>query len=135
MSMFGLYANGGAFASGNLVPFANGGAFTNSIVSRPTVFPMANGTGLMGEAGPEAVMPLKRDSRGRLGVTVSGGGGGGNVTSIRMGDTNITIGGNADKDTVAALRTELDARDKRLKEQIPFLAVQGKRDRLVPKAA
>jgi phage-related minor tail protein len=43
--------------------FARGG-----IVDRPVLFPMANGTGLMGEAGPEAVMPLGRDSRGRLGV-------------------------------------------------------------------
>jgi hypothetical protein len=53
-------------------PFARGGAFTNSIVSTPTLFPFANGTGLMGEAGPEAIMPLRRDSSGRLGV--SGGG-------------------------------------------------------------
>jgi hypothetical protein len=52
-----------------------------------------------------------------------------------MGDTNITISGNADKDTVAALRTELDRRDQEIKRQIPFLAAQGKRDRLVPKAA
>lgn len=57
-------ANGNVFMAGNVVPFARGG-----IVSSPTLFPMANGgTGLMGEAGPEAVMPLKRGADGRLGV-------------------------------------------------------------------
>src|SRR4029077_7987935 len=44
---------------------------------RPTFFPMANGgMGLMGEAGPEAVMPLTRTATGQLGVQASGGGGG-----------------------------------------------------------
>ncbi|MCZ0734575.1 phage tail length tape measure family protein [Phreatobacter sp. AB_2022a] len=62
-------ANGGIFGPAGLHPFALGAAFTNSIVDRPTLFPFANGTGLMGEAGPEAIMPLQRDSRGRLGVS------------------------------------------------------------------
>ena len=57
-------ANGNVFKNGNVVPFARGG-----IVKQPTIFPMANGgTGLMGEAGAEAVMPLRRMSNGRLGV-------------------------------------------------------------------
>jgi tape measure domain-containing protein len=57
-------ANGAAFSHGRMVPMASGG-----IVSKPTIFPMANGsTGLMGEAGPEAVMPLARLSSGKLGV-------------------------------------------------------------------
>lgn len=68
--MTGLFANGGAFAGG-VQMFANGGAFTNSVVSRPTLFPFANGTGLMGEAGPEAIMPLRRDGSGRLGVSAA----------------------------------------------------------------
>ena len=58
-----LFATGGVFAPGGLVPFAAGG-----IVDRPTIFPFARGVGLMGEAGPEAVMPLARDGSGRLGV-------------------------------------------------------------------
>lgn len=63
-------ANGNIFFGGNVVPFARGG-----IVQRPQVFPMANGgIGLMGEAGPEAIMPLRRDSAGRLGVAGGGGG-------------------------------------------------------------
>jgi lambda family phage tail tape measure protein len=68
-------AKGNIFSNGNVVPFAKGG-----VVNRPTLFPMANGTGLMGEAGPEAVMPLRRDSRGRLGVA----GGGTSVTVNNM---------------------------------------------------
>lgn len=57
-------ALGNVFAHGNVVPFARGG-----IVGGPTLFPMSGGrTGMMGEAGPEAVMPLARDSSGRLGV-------------------------------------------------------------------
>jgi len=67
-------ANGGAW-SGGVQMFANGGAFTNSVVSKPTAFGMSGGkTGLMGEAGPEAIMPLARDSQGRLGVRGGGGG-------------------------------------------------------------
>ena len=61
------FANGGAFSGGKVTPFASGG-----VVSRPTLFPMANGAGLMGEAGPEAIMPLKRGKDGKLGV--EGGG-------------------------------------------------------------
>lgn len=50
--------------------FAKGGAFTNAIYRKPTMFSFANGTALgeMGEAGPEAVMPLKRGPDGSLGV-------------------------------------------------------------------
>ena len=48
--------------------FAMGASFTNSIVDSPTMFKFAQGTGLMGEAGPEAIMPLKRDANGNLGV-------------------------------------------------------------------
>ncbi|VVO69209.1 phage tail tape measure protein [Pseudomonas fluorescens] len=76
-----VQANGGAW-SGGVQMFANGAAFTNSVVSKPTAFGMAGGqTGVMGEAGPEAIMPLTRTAGGQLGVrAISGGGsGGGNV--------------------------------------------------------
>lgn len=63
------FARGGVVASGRVQPFAAGG-----IVSAPTYFPMANGLGLMGEAGPEAVMPLARGPDGRLGVRTGQGG-------------------------------------------------------------
>ena len=58
-----IYAKGG-------IPGGPGiAAYSNQIVNRPTVFPMARGAGLMGEAGPEAVMPLRRGRDGRLGVS------------------------------------------------------------------
>jgi phage-related minor tail protein len=60
-------AKGNVFSGGDVVPFAKGG-----VVSRPTVFPMANGAGLMGEAGPEAILPLKRNAQGQLGVQSDG---------------------------------------------------------------
>ena len=62
------FAQGGAFAQGRVMPFAKGG-----IVSAPTSFPMRGGRGLMGEAGPEAIMPLARGPDGRLGVQAGGG--------------------------------------------------------------
>lgn len=67
-----LFAKGGAF-DGGVQAFAKGGAFTNGIYSDPTLFKFANGGafGVMGEAGPEAVMPLKRGSDGSLGVRVT----------------------------------------------------------------
>lgn len=61
-------ANGNVFAGGRPIPFANGG-----IVGQATVFPMRGGTGLMGEAGPEAIMPLRRTADGRLGVAGQSG--------------------------------------------------------------
>ncbi len=68
------FADGGAF--GTTQRFANGGAFTNTIVNTPTLFRYANGAaiGEMGEAGPEAIMPLSRGPNGKLGVQAHGGG-------------------------------------------------------------
>ena len=64
-------ANGMAFAKNKIVPYAKGG-----IVSQPTLFRYASGGagrfGLMGEAGPEAIMPLRRGANGKLGVESSG---------------------------------------------------------------
>jgi len=65
----GKNADGNVFENGRVQPFASGG-----VVSSPTYFPMAKGVGLMGEAGPEAILPLKRGSDGKLGVASSGGG-------------------------------------------------------------
>jgi len=70
-------ADGNVLGSGNVIPFATGG-----VVSSAIMFPMAgNKTGLMGEAGPEAIMPLSRGSDGKLGVKSSG--------SNDTGDVNI----------------------------------------------
>ncbi|UUP18922.1 hypothetical protein NTH_03408 [Nitratireductor thuwali] len=62
------------FAKGGVVPFADGG-----VVSSPTYFPAGGRMGLMGEAGPEAILPLARGADGRLGVATGGGGGSVNV--------------------------------------------------------
>ena len=91
----GLFANGGAFSAGKQIQaYANGG-----VVGGPTYFPMSGGkTGLMGEAGPEAIMPLKRGKDGKLGVSVGGGSGSVNVVN------NINVSGGSDP---AAIRAEV----------------------------
>ncbi|MEM5474760.1 phage tail tape measure protein [Pacificibacter sp. AS14] len=69
------FEKGGSFSQGRVTPFATGG-----VVSDPTYFPMRGGTGLMGEAGPEAIMPLSRGANGKLGVMASGASKSVNVT-------------------------------------------------------
>lgn len=78
-AVFGSYtpfADGGSFSQGRVMPFADGG-----VVNGPVNFPMRGGMGLMGEAGPEAIMPLARGPDGKLGVR---GGSGGNPINIVM---------------------------------------------------
>jgi phage-related minor tail protein len=65
------FAKGAAFQQGLPVPFAKGG-----VISSPIAFPLARGrTGIAGERGAEAIMPLARGPDGRLGVVAQGGGG------------------------------------------------------------
>lgn len=74
-----INANGNAFNNGRVVPFQAGG-----IVNTPTTFPLAGGnTGLMGEAGPEAIFPLVRKG-GKLAIEATGGGGGGVTNNINF---------------------------------------------------
>lgn len=84
-------ANGGAFGPDGIMPFAMGG-----IVTKPTLFKFANGgvprTGLMGEAGPEAIIPLRRGRDGKLGV--AGGGNSTNVT-VNVDASGSSVQGNA----------------------------------------
>lgn len=76
-----------AFGFGGVIANANGGvyntpglsAFSGQIVSKPTLFPFAKGAGLMGEAGPEAILPLRRGIDGKLGVVAASGRSGGEV--------------------------------------------------------
>lgn len=78
----GRYEYGGAFSAGQeIVPFANGDVFAT-----PTYFPMSNGqTGLLGEAGEEAIMPLSRGPDGKLGVKASG------TNAVRSTAANVQV--------------------------------------------
>ena len=78
------HANGAPFSQGRVMPFARGG-----IVSGPTAFPMRGGTGLMGEAGPEAIMPLSRGPDGKLGVRAEGG----RTVNVTMNITTPDVAG------------------------------------------
>lgn len=62
------FAQGGVFQGGRVTAFAKGG-----VVGGPTAFGMQGGMGLMGEAGPEAIMPLTRGPDGALGIRAHGG--------------------------------------------------------------
>jgi lambda family phage tail tape measure protein len=75
-SLIGI-ADGAAFAGGggNMIQaYGDGGTFTNTVVDKPTMFRYGGGLGVMGEAGPEAIMPLQRGPDGKLGVSAQGGG-------------------------------------------------------------
>ena len=88
------FAKGGAFDKQGIMPFAMGG-----IVKKPTLFKYADGGagrfGLMGEAGAEAILPLRRNASGRLGVEASGGG-------VTVGAINITVENTGDQLNPAA---------------------------------
>jgi len=77
------FGDGASFAQGRVTPFASGG-----VVSGPVSFPMRGGMGLMGEAGPEAIMPLARGPDGKLGVR-----GGGGATTVVMNITTPDVQG------------------------------------------
>ncbi|UAN14053.1 phage tail tape measure protein [Enterobacter asburiae] len=91
-SNFQFNAKGGVYDSPSL------SAFSNGIVRNPTMFAFSKGgAGIMGEAGPEAIMPLTRAPDGSLGVRAVGGGGGQSVSSAPQ--VYITIDGNGNTST------------------------------------
>ena len=63
------FAEGAGFVQGRVMPFATGGVFSD-----PHAFPMRGGAGILGEAGPEAILPLSRGADGKLGVRSGGQG-------------------------------------------------------------
>lgn len=100
------FARGGVF-DGGVQAFASGG-----VVTRPTPFKFASGgsfkSGLMGEAGPEAILPLKRGADGRLGVSMAGGGGVQNVVTITINEGNRTEAAGNSSDTSRALARQIE---------------------------
>ena len=99
------FENGAAFSSGRVQAFAKGG-----VVSQATSFPMRGGMGLMGEAGPEAIMPLARGADGKLGVR---GGSGGAVNVTMNISTPDVAGFQRSKAQVAAQYSRALARGQR----------------------
>lgn len=105
--------SGGTTGTGGGVAFAaKGGTFSgpgissysNTVVDKPTVFPFAKGTGLMGEDGEEAIMPLTRMPSGNLGVETKNGSG-------HSGDNNVTISVKIDQSGKAETTTETSEKD------------------------
>jgi len=101
-------AKGNAFGPGGVIPFAMGG-----VVNQPTLFKFGGGTGLMGEAGPEAILPLKRGRGGKLGV--AGGG------------MSLTVVNNIDSRTDAAVVAQSVASGVQAGQQqmLQYLRAQG----------
>ena len=97
-------ADGNVLQGGRLMPFADGG-----IVNSPLLFPMQGGTGLMGEAGPEAIMPLARGADGKLGVR-----GGGSATNITVNISTPDVRGfKASQSQIAAMMSQALMRGQR----------------------
>jgi hypothetical protein len=121
LSWFGkLFTNskGNAFGPSGLMQYANGG-----LVTQPTLFAFGNGgsnLGIMGEAGTEAVMPLKRNSSGQLGVVNSGGIGGGTTYAPTINvKVNNTGSGNMNDDQAKQMGQMVrDAVDARVAENM-----------------
>ena len=91
MKAFNLMADGGVIAGNNIVPYRKGG-----VVNSPTMFQYGGSKlGIMGEAGPEAILPLKRGSSGKLGVEMHGDRGVGRVTTVNY--TGPTLNFNGDE--------------------------------------
>jgi phage-related minor tail protein len=99
------FEKGGSFSQGRVMPFAKGG-----VVSQPMSFAMRGGQGLMGEAGPEAIMPLARGADGRLGVQASGGR---NVTVVMNISTPDVQGFQRSQTQIAAAAQRMLARGQR----------------------
>lgn len=83
-------AKGGVYSSPSL------SAYSGGVYDSPQLFAFANGAGVFGEAGPEAIMPLKRGKDGKLGVSAEGGG----------GDVTVIVNNNTDAQTRTEKRSD-----------------------------
>lgn len=116
------FAKGGVFGPGGVTAFARGG-----VVNSPTVFPFKNGAGLMGEAGPEAIMPLKRASNGALGVQVADGGSRRQSVAVSVGVT-VDNDGNLKAYVKNVAQTEAATAAGRVGQAMPLVAQQTQRN-------
>ena len=115
------FAKGGVINNGNVVPFAKGG-----VVSGPTAFGMAGGkTGLMGEAGSEAIMPLSRGSDGSLGVRADGMGGSGGGNTVQITYAPVIDARGADQAAVSRLQAQLEAQAANLEANVRNIIRNG----------
>lgn len=125
-NLFGVASNGLL----GLLGFANGGVIQNGVerfasggvVSRPTLFPMRGRMGLMGEAGPEAILPLAKGPGGKLGVRAQGGG----STSFTFAPV-LNIAGDVTEATTQIIDERLRESEARMAAAVPALAADGAR--------
>lgn len=115
---------------GSILGFAKGGAFSNSIVTEPTLFRFARGAALgeMGEAGPEAIMPLKRGPDGSLGVQSHGGGGTVVNAPVEVNNHYSIQGAVSSADIIGMVRSGSEQTKRDLARQLPALLAQLQRD-------
>lgn len=106
--LFAPSAKGNVFGPSGLTAFANGG-----VVDGPTFFPFRGGLGLMGEAGPEAILPLSRLPGGALGVRAEGAGGGGVTVNI-----SVSVNASGAQDPQAVADRTAEAVSRRVVEQL-----------------
>jgi lambda family phage tail tape measure protein len=104
-------AKGGVFAQNGIVPYAKGG-----IVDKPTLFPFSRGIGLMGEAGPEAIVPLKRGKDGKLGIA---GGGGSTVVNVSVDAKGTKVEGDTPTASQLGKLIGVAVKAELIKEQRP----------------
>jgi lambda family phage tail tape measure protein len=99
------FAKGGVVGKNGIVPFSKGG-----VVDSPHIFPFKNGIGVMGEAGAESVMPLKRGRDGKLGV-IAHGGASNIVVNVDASGSSVEGDGNGGEELgqilAAAIQSEL----------------------------
>ena len=117
-------------AKGNVFNSPGLSAYSGQVVSQPTYFPFAKGAGVMGEAGPEAIMPLKRGPDGTLGIKGTGGGFQQNVQIINNTDSKVTTQTSQDGTSMTVLIEQLEGqimkRANRGTGIGPWLKTQGR---------
>jgi hypothetical protein len=125
----GGFAKGGIFGDGGVTAFAKGGTFTNSIVDRPTMFASGGALGVMGEAGPEAIMPLKRGGDGALGVQMHGAKAGTVIHApVMIHNDNRVSGAVSSADIVALQRKSAEQTKQQIARDIPAIIRQFQTD-------